>query len=62
MILCVDCKIAVTGSSDNTARIWQIDTGELVRVLDLHTNYVNAVVLSPNGKVAMTGSLLASGK
>ena len=39
-----DGKLVVTGSYDNTARVWRIDTGETVRVLESQTSYVCAAL------------------
>ena len=49
-------KVAVTGSRDNTARVWDVDTGETVRVLEGHTSSVTSVAQSSDGMVLVTGS------
>jgi ribosome assembly protein 4 len=47
----------VTGSGDNTARIWDCDTGTPVRTMKGHTSWVLAVCWSPDeGRIA-TGSM-----
>ena len=52
-----DGKLLVTGSWDQSAKIWNVATGRAVRKLDgLHQGYVNSVEFSPNGKSVLTGS------
>lgn len=46
--------IAGTGIADVT--LWEIATGEVVRVLNGHTAFVTAVVFSPDGKTALSAS------
>ncbi|MDX2077823.1 MAG: TIR domain-containing protein, partial [bacterium] len=47
VVLCVayspDGKFLATGSSDNTARIWDVRTGETTVILTGHTDYVRSV-------------------
>ena len=45
----------LTGSSDKTARIWDVATGLEVHKLT-HNGPVNAVAFSPNGTEVLTGS------
>ncbi|MBD0304977.1 MAG: hypothetical protein ICV76_00265 [Nitrospiraceae bacterium] len=51
-----DGKLALTGSSDQTARFWRADTGGPVNSPLRHDGTVRAVTFSPNGKLALTGS------
>ena len=51
-----DGRRIVTGSSDNSARIWDAATGRLVRVLGGHTDRVRSVTFSPDGRVVATAS------
>ncbi|GAO47091.1 WD40 repeat-like protein [Saitoella complicata NRRL Y-17804] len=46
-----------TGAGDNTARIWDCDTGTPMHTLRGHKNWVLAVAWSPDGKVIATGSM-----
>jgi WD40 repeat protein len=45
-----------TGSHDLTARLWNAETGELVRTLKGHTGAVRGVSFSPDGKRLATAS------
>ena len=53
-----DGKWAVTGSGDNTARLWDLRDTSTIRsyLLQGHTNQVISVSLTPDGKWAVTGS------
>jgi ribosome assembly protein 4 len=46
-----------TGSGDNTARIWDCDTGTPLHTLRGHTSWVLVVSWSPDGKILATGSM-----
>src|SRR5262249_577835 len=50
-----DGKYVLTGSFDNTARLWRADSGQLITTL-LHDEVVRAVAFSPDGKYVLTGS------
>ena len=45
-----------SGSCDNTAKVWDLDTGQEVETLRSHIGYVMAVAYSPDGKLLATGS------
>ena len=51
-----DGATALTGSSDNTAKLWEVGTGRELRTLQGHTSDVLAVAFSPDGATALTGS------
>jgi hypothetical protein len=51
-----DGKDALTGSGDTTARLWNVDSGDLVHSFEGHTGEVYSVAFSPDGKYALTGS------
>jgi WD40 repeat protein len=46
----------VSGSFDNTIRVWNIKTGECEKILEGHTDRVHSVALSPNGRTVISGS------
>jgi WD40 repeat protein len=52
-----DGKMLVTGSWDQSAKIWDVATATTMRKLDgVHTGYVNSVQFSPDGKLVLTAS------
>ena len=52
-----DGKRIVTGSSDNTARLWDAETGKSIgEPLKGHESYVYSVAFSPDGKLVATAS------
>jgi WD40 repeat protein len=46
----------VSGSADKTAKIWDIQTGEIIHNLTGHSNFVCSVAVSHDGKIIATGS------
>ncbi len=49
-------KIIVSGGQDKTVRLWEFETGHLIRILEGTVGEVTSVVISPNGKfVASAG-------
>ncbi len=51
-----DGKFLATGSTDGTARIWDLSTGETVQILSAHTDAIDGIAFSPDGKSLATGS------
>ena len=51
-----DGEILVSGGDDNTIRVWNVHTGQLLHTLDEHTGSVNSVAFSPDGKMFASGS------
>ena len=52
-----DAKMVLTGSENNTARLWRVDTGEPLTPPLEHESWVAAVAFSPDGKTVLTGSV-----
>ena len=53
-------RVLATASYDKTVRLWSLETGELIRVLRPpigvgHEGELNAVAMSPDGRLAATG-------
>jgi len=52
-----DGKLLVTGSWDQSVKIWDIESGRALRKLEgVHEGYVNSVEFSPDGVTILTGS------
>jgi WD40 repeat protein len=47
-------KYIVTSSSDKTARVWNVETGQSVFTLTGHNDKVNSAAFSPDGKFIVT--------
>ena len=51
-----DGKRLASGSSDNTVRVWDLDTKECACTLSDHSDTVTSVCFSPDGKQLASGS------
>ena len=47
---------ALSGSRDRTLRLWDLQTGQLLRTFAGHTEGVSAVSVSSDGRHALSGS------
>ncbi len=56
MALSADGRFIVSGSGDNTVKVWGRETGRLLRSLEGHTAWVKAVALSADGRLVVSGS------
>ena len=45
-----DGRFVVSGSNDNTVRIWDVESGDCIKTLEGHTSYVYGVSFSPNNQ------------
>jgi WD40 repeat protein len=53
-----DGKTGISASLDGSVRIWDLTTGEQVRVIEnAHIGGVFSAIISPDGKLAFTGSV-----
>lgn len=52
-----DGRLAVTGSDDNTLKVWDLTSGHERHALEGHTDPVSCVAISPDGRMAVSGSL-----
>ncbi|CCI17593.1 Genome sequencing data, contig C309 [Microcystis aeruginosa PCC 9807] len=51
-----DGKTLVSGSDDNTIKLWNVETGQEIRTLKGHDSGVYSVNFSPDGKTLVSGS------
>ncbi|MCA2717734.1 hypothetical protein [Microcystis sp. M169S2] len=51
-----DGKTLVSGSDDNTIKLWNVETGQEIRTLKGHDSAVYSVNFSPDGKTLVSGS------
>ena len=51
-----DGRQALSGSDDKTVRVWEVESGECVRVLEGHSASVGSVAWSGDGRQALSGS------
>ncbi|AKG20075.1 NACHT and WD repeat domain-containing protein [Calothrix sp. 336/3] len=51
-----DGKTLASASNDNTVKLWDTDTGKLLKSLTGHTEWVNGVSFSPDGKTLASAS------
>ena len=56
MAFSADGKRILTGSEDQTAKVWDAEKGQEVLSLKGHTYSVSSVAFSPDGKRILTGS------
>lgn len=48
--------LAITGCLDGRVRCWDVRTGTCVRTWHGHTDAVQALAVSPNGRFVLSGS------
>src|SRR6266705_138340 len=49
-----DGRRAITGSYDQTLRVWNLETGECRRILKGHSGWVMNVSMTPDGRLAVS--------
>ncbi len=56
MAVLADGRRALSGSYEDTLRLWDLETGESLRTLEGHTGGVTAVAVLADGRRALSGS------
>jgi WD40 repeat protein len=56
LAISADGKLLVSGSWDQTIKIWQLETGQLLHTLKGHRDRVYAIALTPDGQIIASGS------
>jgi len=54
--LSLDGKALASGSIDNTVKLWEVASGQLLHTLQGHSSWVSSVAFSMNGKILVSGS------
>lgn len=49
-------NLLVSASGDGTIKIWNSETGELIKTLSGHIYYINSVCFSPDSSKIVSGS------
>ena len=51
-----DGRYALSGSDDETLKLWEITTGREIRTFERHSDGVTSVAFSPDGRYALSGN------
>jgi WD40 repeat protein len=51
-----DGQTLISGSRDNTIKLWHLETGKLLRTLTEHKKWVYSLAVAPDGHTLASGS------
>jgi WD40 repeat protein len=51
-----DGRYVAGGDADNKIKIWNAETGEVIKTLEGHSDWINSVAFSPDGRYLASGS------
>jgi WD40 repeat protein len=52
-----DAKFIVSGSKDNTVRLWGLEKGEYIKPLEGHIKWILSVCITPDARFAVSDGL-----
>ena len=55
VLICPDGQTLISGGEDGTIKLWQLQTGELIRTLTGHTYGVKSLAICPDGQTLVSG-------
>lgn len=56
LVISPDGKHLISGADDQTVKIWELETGRLIRTLQGHSDAISSVAISPDGKKIASSS------
>ena len=56
LVLSPDSRYAISGSHDNTVRVWDLKTGRCIHTFEGHDDTIFSVAVTPDGRFAVSGS------
>ena len=51
-----DARLALSASDDGTVKVWDLTSGQELRILAGHADWVRSVAVSADGRLALSGS------
>ncbi|MGJ0340615.1 WD40 repeat domain-containing protein [Aliarcobacter cryaerophilus] len=58
LVVTSDSKTIISGSDDNTIKLWDIETGECLKTLKGHSGRIHSLAITLDGKQIISGSLM----
>jgi len=58
LVVTPDGKIIISGSSDDTIKLWNMETGECLKTLKGHSGLIHSLAITLDGRQIISGSLM----